>query len=157
MLVTQPYDGEVIADISLDVAASVEQKLERAARCFADRPGWLPAYRRIEILKRLAGLVQCEFDEFALLIAREGGKPLTDTRAEVTRAINGIEIGASELEHLAGHEIPMGLTPASEDCWAFTTKEPIGVVVAISAFNHPLNLNCSPSCSGNCDRMSVPY
>ena len=34
----------------------------------------------------------------------------------------------------------MGLTPASTDRWAFTTKEPIGVVVAISAFNHPLNL-----------------
>ena len=34
----------------------------------------------------------------------------------------------------------MGLTPASTDRWAFTTREPIGVVVAISAFNHPLNL-----------------
>ena len=34
----------------------------------------------------------------------------------------------------------MGLTPASRSRWAFTTKEPIGVVVAISAFNHPLNL-----------------
>ncbi len=34
----------------------------------------------------------------------------------------------------------MGLTPASDNRWAFTTKEPIGVVAAISAFNHPLNL-----------------
>ena len=34
----------------------------------------------------------------------------------------------------------MGLTAASTDRWAFTTKEPIGVVAAISAFNHPLNL-----------------
>lgn len=140
MLVVQPYDGGVIADISLDDAASVEQKLERAARCFANRPSWLPPYKRIEILKRLARLVQYEFDDFALLIAREGGKPLADARAEVARAINGIEISASELEHLAGREIPMGLTPASKDIWAFTTKEPIGVVVAVSAFNHPLNL-----------------
>jgi acyl-CoA reductase-like NAD-dependent aldehyde dehydrogenase len=45
-----------------------------------------------------------------------------------------------ELEHLAGREIPMGLTPASQDRWAFTIKEPVGVVAAISAFNHPLNL-----------------
>lgn len=140
MLVVQPYDGGVIADASLDDAASVEQKLERAVRCFENRQGWLPAYKRIEILKRLARLVECEFDDFAMLIAREGGKPLTDAMAEVARAINGIEIGASEVEHLAGHEIPMGLTPASKDCWAFTMKEPIGAVVAISAFNHPLNL-----------------
>ncbi|MEO6815162.1 MAG: aldehyde dehydrogenase family protein [Edaphobacter sp.] len=140
MLVVQPYDGEMIADIPLDDAASAEQKLDRSARCFANRSSWLPAYKRIEILKRLARLIEREFDHLALLIAREGGKPLTDAKAEVTRAVNGIETGASKLEHLAGHEIPMGLTPASEDCWAFTTKEPIGVVFAISAFNHPLNL-----------------
>ena len=47
---------------------------------------------------------------------------------------------ADELRTFAGREIPMGLTPASTDRWAFTTKEPIGVVAAISAFNHPLNL-----------------
>ncbi|MGH9616085.1 MAG: aldehyde dehydrogenase family protein [Acidobacteriaceae bacterium] len=140
MLVTQPYDGAAIADVPLDDAASAEQKLDRAAKCFADRPNWLPAYRRIEILKRLARMVESELDRFALLIAQEGGKPLTDARVEVTRAINGIDLAASELEHLAGREIPMGLTPASKDRWAFTTKEPIGVVVAISAFNHPLNL-----------------
>ena len=58
----------------------------------------------------------------------------------MTRAINGIEWGASELEHFAGEEIPMGLTLAAMNRWAFTTKEPIGLVVAISAFNHPLNL-----------------
>ncbi len=47
---------------------------------------------------------------------------------------------ADELRNFAGKEIPMGLTPASEGRWAFTTKEPIGVVAAISALNHPLNL-----------------
>ncbi len=47
---------------------------------------------------------------------------------------------ADAIRNLAGREIPMGLTPASEGRWAFTTKEPIGVVAAISAFNHPLNL-----------------
>ena len=59
---------------------------------------------------------------------------------EVGRAIDGVLNAAEELRTFAGREIPMGLTPASTDRWAFTTKEPIGVVVAISAFNHPLNL-----------------
>jgi acyl-CoA reductase-like NAD-dependent aldehyde dehydrogenase len=45
-----------------------------------------------------------------------------------------------ELRVMAGREIPMGLTPASIDRRAFTIVEPIGVVAAISAFNHPLNL-----------------
>jgi acyl-CoA reductase-like NAD-dependent aldehyde dehydrogenase len=81
-----------------------------------------------------------EFDVLAMLIAREGGKPLTDARVETTRAINGVESAAGQIEHMAGREIPMGVTPASRDRWAFTTREPIGVVAAISAFNHPLNL-----------------
>ena len=140
MLITQAYDGAPIDEIPLDDAAGLDRKLERAIRCFADRQGWLPAYQRIEILRRLAGLMAREFDALAMLIAREGGKPLVDARVEVTRAINGVEGAAGEIEHLAGREIPMGLTPASSNRWAFTTKEPIGVVAAISAFNHPLNL-----------------
>jgi acyl-CoA reductase-like NAD-dependent aldehyde dehydrogenase len=47
---------------------------------------------------------------------------------------------AEELRTFGGQEIPMGLTPASDGRWAFTVREPIGVVAAISAFNHPLNL-----------------
>ncbi len=140
MLVSQPYDGAPIAEIATDDPAGVESKLDRAYRCFRDRAGWLPPYRRIEILRRLARLVERDAEALALLIAREGGKPLTDARIEVARAINGVDGAAGELEHLAGREIPMGLTKASIGRWAFTTKEPVGVVVAISAFNHPLNL-----------------
>jgi acyl-CoA reductase-like NAD-dependent aldehyde dehydrogenase len=47
---------------------------------------------------------------------------------------------ADELRVSAGREIPMGLTPASDRRRAFTIAEPSGVVAAISAFNHPLNL-----------------
>ena len=140
MLVYQPYDRVPISDVALDDAASIQTKLERAQRAFADRSNWIPAYKRIEILRRVAYLVEQEHEQFALLIAREGGKPLADARVEVTRAVNGVQIAASTIERMAGEEIPMGLTPASKDRWAFTTKEPNGVVVAISAFNHPLNL-----------------
>jgi len=140
MLVYQPYDGKVITNIPLDNSSTVARKLDLAVKCFADRANWLPAYQRIAILKRLARIVEREAGGLAQLIAREGGKPLADARVEVSRAVNGIEGAASELEHLAGEEIPMGLTAAARDRWAFTTKEPIGVVVAISAFNHPLNL-----------------
>jgi acyl-CoA reductase-like NAD-dependent aldehyde dehydrogenase len=120
MWVRQAFDGAVITEVAVDDAESLAQKLEQAIRCFADRPSWLPVYKRIEILRRLARLMQREFDALAMLIAREGGKPLTDARVETTRAINGVEGAVGELEHLAGREIPMGLTPASQDRWAFT-------------------------------------
>jgi acyl-CoA reductase-like NAD-dependent aldehyde dehydrogenase len=140
MLVSQAFDGALIADIPVDDEASVAEKLDRAARCFADRTSWLPTYKRIEVLRQLARLMEQEFDALAMLIAREAGKPLRDARIETTRSINGVESAVGDLEHFAGREIPMGLTSASADRWAFTTKEPIGVVAAISAFNHPLNL-----------------
>jgi acyl-CoA reductase-like NAD-dependent aldehyde dehydrogenase len=140
MQIVQPYDRVPIVHVDVDDATSVHRKLASADQVFKDRSDRLPASERIEILRRLALLVQRDSDQFALLIAREGGKPLTDARVEVMRAINGIEGAASEIERLAGREIPMGLTAASRDRWAFTTTEPIGIVVAISAFNHPLNL-----------------
>src|SRR5690606_12121906 len=67
-------------------------------------------------------------------------KPYTDATVEVTRAIDGLRNAAEELRNFSGKEVPMGITAASEGRWAFTTKEPIGIVAAISAFNHPLNL-----------------
>lgn len=140
MLVRQAFDAAPIAEITVDDDTSIARKLDTAARAFRNRAGWLQPHQRIEILRRLARLMERDYDRLALMIAREGGKPLTDARIETTRAINGVESAAGEVEHHAGREIPMGLTKASEGRWAFTTKEPIGVVVAISAFNHPLNL-----------------
>ena len=159
MLVTQAFDGAPIEEIPVDDSAGLARKLEQAARCFADRPHWLPAYQRIEILRRLARLMERESDALAMMIAREGGKPLADARVETARAINGVEGAAGELEHLAGREIPMGLTPASRDRWAFTTKEPIGIVAAISAFNHPLNLvvhQVAPAIATGCPVIIKP-
>ena len=114
MLVTQPYDGAPIDEIRVDDEAGILEKLDRAARCFADRPNWLPPFRRIEILRRLARLMEREFNELAMLIAREGGKPLIDARAETARAINGVDSAIGDLEHLTGREIPMNLTAASQ-------------------------------------------
>ena len=100
----------------------------------------LPAFERKAVLLRTAALLGSDHEEFENLIAQEGGKPLIDARVEVVRAIDGLTIAAEELRNFAGREIPMGLTASSRDRWAFTTKEPIGIVAAISAFNHPLNL-----------------
>ncbi len=138
--VYQAFDRQLIAEIAADDAEALERKLAIAARTFADRDGWLPAHRRIAILRRVSELLSENRDRFAVMIAREGGKPLTDAIIEVSRGIDGLVNAADELRNFGGKEIPMGLTAASMNRWAFTTKEPIGVVAAISAFNHPLNL-----------------
>ena len=105
-----------------------------------NRDGWLEPHQRSAVLQRAASLLEVRQEPFVTLIAREGGKPARDAAVEVVRAIDGLRNAAEALRSFAGREIPMALTPASERRWAFTTKEPIGVVAAISAFNHPLNL-----------------
>lgn len=138
--VYQAFDRAIIAELPADDAVALDRKLDIAAKAFADRDGWLPAYQRMAILRKASELLHENRDRFAMMIAREGGKPLADAIVEVTRAIDGLINAADEIRNFGGKEIPMGLTAASLNRLAFTTKEPIGVVAAISAFNHPLNL-----------------
>lgn len=138
--IVQAFDRTLIAALEPDDAAALDRKLEAARKAFADRSAWLKPHQRIEILTRLAGLMEGRREHLARQIAREGGKPLTDALVETDRAIDSVRVAAGELRAMAGREVPMGLTPASVDRRAFTVLEPIGVVAAISAFNHPLNL-----------------
>ena len=75
-----------------------------------------------------------------LLAASEGGKPYIDSKVEVMRAINGVKLAIEHIPAIKGEEIPMGHTASSANRFAFTRREPIGPVVSVSAFNHPLNL-----------------
>ncbi|WP_185985246.1 aldehyde dehydrogenase family protein [Aureimonas mangrovi] len=140
LTIVQAFDREPIAEVDTDDATALERKLQAAERAFKDRGGWLKPHQRIAILRRLAALMEGRRDHLAMQIAREGGKPLPDAIVETSRAIDGVHNAADELRNFAGREIPMGLSPAADGRWAFTTKEPIGIVAAISAFNHPLNL-----------------
>lgn len=140
LTVVQAFDRAPIAELPFDDAAALERKLSAAEKAFKNRDGWLPPHQRMAILRRLAALMEAKRDHLAMQIAREGGKPLPDAIVETNRAIDGVHNAADELRNFAGREIPMGLSAAADNRWAFTTKEPIGIVAAISAFNHPLNL-----------------
>ena len=138
--VVQAFDRTPIARLESDDRAALDRKIEAARRLFADRGAWLKTHQRMEILRKLAELMEGKREHLGRQIAREGGKPLTDALIETDRAIDGVRNAVDELRVRGGREIPMGLTSASIDRRAFTIVEPIGVVAAISAFNHPLNL-----------------
>ena len=121
----QGFDREPIAEIATDDAAVLEAKLVAASRASVTVMAG-QSRRAHPVLRRLAALVEHRRNHFAQQIAREGGKPLSDAIVEVSRAIDGVLNAAEELRTFAGLEIPMGLTLASTDRWAFTTKEPLG-------------------------------
>ena len=138
--VSNPFDGSTIADIPCKTAADVEHALSQAYALFNDRSRWLPAYQRIEILEKTAQIMSEQVEELTILAAQEGGKPYTDSKVEVLRAIQGVKLAVEHIAQIKGEQIPMGLTPSSTNRLAFTQREPIGVVGSVSAFNHPLNL-----------------
>ncbi len=138
--VTAPYDDSVIATMDTADSDAIETALQTADALFKDKKNWLSVPTRIAILQKTAQIMFEQAEHLALEAAREGGKPLIDSRVEVTRAIDGIHNCIDCMRNDSGREIPMGINAASQGHLAFTRKEPIGIVVAVSAFNHPLNL-----------------
>ncbi len=138
--VVSPYNLSIVQELPLQDKNDIENALKTASNLFNNRVHWISAYRRIEILEKTATIMTARIDELILLAISEGGKPYKDSRAEALRAIKGVKLAAEHISQLKGEQVPMGLTKASLNKIAFTSKEPIGVVVAFSAFNHPLNL-----------------
>ncbi|MHC5007926.1 MAG: aldehyde dehydrogenase family protein [Planctomycetota bacterium] len=157
--VRSPYDGQLLATVEQADEPAVEKAMATAARLFADRDGWLPPARRIEILQAVAAIMSERRQALALEAAREGGKPLMDSLVEVDRAIEGVMLCVEALRTQGGTEIPMNLSAASAGRAAFTQLEPIGVVLAFSAFNHPLNLivhQVGPAVAAGCAVIVKP-
>jgi len=138
--VINPSTGLLVTDLSVDDRASALQKLSKARALFADKARHLQLHQRIAILEKLAMHVEREHESFAMTIAEEGGKPLRDARVEVTRAVAGIRTAIATVAEHRGNVIALGQQQASSGRMAFTQRAPRGVVLAFSAFNHPLNL-----------------
>lgn len=138
--VKSPYDQSLMKELPLVGEKEVEKVLTIAHDLFQNQSKWISAHERIAILERTAAIMNSRIEELTLTAAREGGKPYMDSKVEVLRAISGVKIAAEHISQLKGEQIPMGLTKGSENRLGFTTREPIGVVSSVSAFNHPLNL-----------------
>lgn len=159
LTVVNPFDLAPIDTIAENTADDVERALDTAYGLFRDRPGWLPAHQRLAVLERTVSLMEQRADQLIETAVREGGKPLVDTRAEIARAIDSVKATIAALRTDAGEVVPMELTPATGRRMAFTQREPIGVVVAVSAFNHPLNLivhQVAPAVATGCPVIVKP-
>ncbi len=157
--VTAPYDGKLMASVDQVDSKAIDKALIIASELFNDKSSWLSAAERIDILRRLATLMEENADRLVQIAAQEGGKPLKDTQVEMTRAIDGIHNCIECIRTSHGEEIPMGINAASMNRLAVTHHEPIGVVVAVSAFNHPINLivhQVGPAVAAGCPVIVKP-
>jgi acyl-CoA reductase-like NAD-dependent aldehyde dehydrogenase len=154
-----PFDNTHLATCETADASAVETALNTAHKLFRNRKAWLPLRERIAILEKLMTVMQEQTEYLATEAAREGGKPLIDSRVEAARAVDSIRICIETVRTQAGSIVPMNLNAASAHRLAMTQLEPIGVVVAVSAFNHPLNLiahQVGPAIAAGCPVIVKP-
>ena len=125
--------NDMIGTAELATRDEARSAVEAAFNAFR---GWkrTPAPARGRIIAKAARLMEERKEELAAAITREEGKTIAEARGEVTRAINVVEFCAGESRRMVGETIPSEL-PAN---FAYTIKEPHGVVACITPWNFPV-------------------
>ncbi|MED1645309.1 aldehyde dehydrogenase family protein [Brevibacillus agri] len=134
-----PYSGEALAEIP---AANEEETKQAIAAAYAAKAimAKMPAHRRAAILESLVSLLRERSEEAATIIAQEAAKPIAVARGEVARTIETYKFAAEEAKRIHGETLPLDAAPGGEGRLAYTLREPIGVIGAITPFNFPMNL-----------------
>jgi acyl-CoA reductase-like NAD-dependent aldehyde dehydrogenase len=134
-----PYSQEEIAKVSLATIEDVDQAIGAATHSF-EIMRQMPAHRRSQILANVAKILEQRAEECAKLIALEAAKPLKTARGEIARTIQTYQFAAEEAKRIHGETIPMDAAKGGEGRMAFTIREPLGPISAITPFNFPFNL-----------------
>ena len=154
--VRSPYSGDVVGRVAKAGADEARAAIDAAEKAMADP---LPAHKRAEILVKTVSGIARRHDEIAAQISAEAGKPLKTAKVEASRAMSTYTFAAVEARKLAGDVVPMDAAQAGEGKLAFTLREPIGIVGAISPFNFPLNLvahKIAPALAAGCAVVLKP-
>ena len=154
--VRSPYSGDVVGRVAKAGTAEAGRAVDAAEAAMREP---LPAHKRAEILVRVAGQLGRRHEEVAQTISAEAGKPLKAARVEASRAMSTFTFAAVEARKLAGEMVPMDASQAGAGKLAFTLRQPIGVVGAISPFNFPLNLvahKIAPALAAGCATVLKP-
>lgn len=152
--VNNPATGEVITQIAKAGAEEAQQAVDAAVKAF---PAWraLTAKERSIKVRRWGELMLVHRDALAELLSREQGKPLAEARGEVAYAASFLEWFAEEAKRSYGDVIPSPL-PNSK---ILVTREPIGVVAAITPWNFPLAMitrKAAPALAAGCTMVLKP-
>ncbi|WP_257571077.1 aldehyde dehydrogenase family protein [Streptomyces sp. NP160] len=137
--VRDKYTGHVLATVpqhTAEDAAAAVRRGSQACRIAAA----LPRHQRTAILEGAATRLLERSEEVASLLVAEAGKTIRQARKEVSRAVNTLRLSAAEAARNAGEVVPFDTFPGAEGRRGWYTREPLGLLVAITPYNDPLNL-----------------
>ena len=130
--VLNPATGEALARVPLSSGSEVAQAIEAAAAAF---PAWrrTPPEDRIQPLFKLKQLLEEHLDELARIITLENGKTFAESKAELRRAIENVEVACGIPMMMQGYNLEDVARGIDETM----IRQPIGVVAIITPFNFP--------------------
>ncbi len=139
--VTDKYTGEVATRVAMADPGTIDRAIAAAVKA-AGPLRRVPAYRRQEVLEHCVRRFRERFEELALSLCVEAGKPIKDSRGEVGRLIDTFRIAAEESVRLpgGGEVFPMDISARAVGYTGQWKRVPIGPCSFITPFNFPLNL-----------------
>ena len=137
--IRNPFDDSIVGEHFQASADDIDAAIRQARDGF-DATKNLSSAQRYEILLAIADGIKNGREIFASLITAEVGKPIQFSRVEVDRAVMTFRLAAEESRRIGGEVLPLDLHPSSAGRFGIVRRFPVGLVLAITPFNYPLNL-----------------
>ncbi len=156
--VTDKFTGKVATRVALADEAAIDRAIAACAEA-REAMAELPPYSRQEVLNHCVNRFQERAEELAQALCIEAGKPIRDSRGEVTRLVDTFRIAAEEAVRIHGELIPLEISPRAKGYRGIWQRVPIGPCSLISPFNFPLNLaahKVAPAIAAGCPFVLKP-
>ena len=137
--VRNPYDESLYTEVCAASPDHLHQAVDKAVRGF-EKTRRMSTHERTSVLNNVISGIIARMEKMARTITMEAGKPIKDSRVEVSRSVNTFGIAVEEAKRFGGALTPLDSLPATQGRWGITRRFPVGPVLAISPFNFPLNL-----------------
>ncbi len=158
LVVYDKHSGAEATRVALADAGAIDRAIELAAAA-APAMAALPAYARAAALHHCVRRFGERQEELALALCIEAGKPIRDSRGEVTRLIDTFRVAAEEATRIVGEVLPLDISERAKGYRGQWKRVPIGPVSLISPFNFPLNLaahKIAPAIAAGCPFVLKP-
>ena len=152
--VKNPATGQVIQAIPINTKEEIKQVIKNGHKSFKKWAG-IHAHERSRLLKNWAQIIQAHKAEIAEVMTLENGKPLAESLGEVDYATSYIDWYAEEAKRIYGRTVPA----TSETKRIVVTKQPIGLVAAITPWNFPaamMTRKAAPALAAGCPFIVKP-
>jgi acyl-CoA reductase-like NAD-dependent aldehyde dehydrogenase len=139
LAVTDKYTGEIATRAALSDTATIDRAIAASVQT-AEPLRRMPPYQRQAILNHCVARFTERSEELAMSLCIEAGKPINDSRGEVSRLIDTFRIAAEESVRMTGEVMNLEISPRARGYRGMFKRVPIGPCSFISPFNFPLNL-----------------